>query len=518
MRFVFLMLAAALMACADEKEEKEDFPALDAQSDLAADASGIDAERLDVSAENDVTVDVTIEIDATDDASTEDSAGATDDALSDLCLAVRCEAGKICNSATGDCETEQVLPGAACQSQDQCVAGRCVIDVGYPNGFCKITCENDDLCAGGRCALWKNEQVCLEACGDCRSGWSCRGITEQGEPYCLPDCHVTGCKRSERCVNSGDCEPIPECIYDCREGETCLNHRCVRADGSCVTDYHCAVGETCDSGRCVPEEMADCSGNSDCDARRQICIPTTSGGGYCLWRCENDEDCPLDRVCTEFQSGKACYYQFCGASQNNGTLFFGCNAGSQAQWTGSCIPFNDSMGYCAEAGDVLEGGACDAQVKGRSEADRRLTCGVGLLCLDDPDDPLDPDSNGHQRGVCTRICDPSQPYCSGNRVCVDYSSENLTYGFCSEIDCSVSEDDCSGLAHCRPYRLTLDGGLCGFVGTVREGGGCQSSSDCADHAICANAGDGSKCIRICMESSADCDCYLAEDWAFGLCL
>jgi hypothetical protein len=72
----------------------------------------------------------------------------------------------------------------------------------------------------------------------------------------------------------------------------------------------------------------------------------------------------------------------------------------------------------------------------------------------------------------------------------------------------------------------LDGeGQCGPAGDVALGDPCIRAADCADHAICANAGDGPTCLAICNPADGEEACAAGQqcfnsngDWPYGVCL
>jgi len=460
----------------------------------------------------------------------------------DPCAAVVCDPGQRCDPATRACVSR---PAGPCADDTQCAGGgTCVSPDEVPNGFCRVDCNSDDDCNGGACLPSGDGSICFERCAPgCREGWTCLDVTdENGAPVvsiCQVDCRENGCGRGQVCnEDSGLCEAGPTpCPYPCAQGETCTEGRCIRQNLSCITDYHCEQDvRQCQNGQCVVSEFTDCLAANQCDPS-QTCVPTADdGSGICLFACQQDAQCPFDKSClVDFQ---VCYFTLCGPSQNNGNFYGACNFGSAGQQAGTCFPVpvqpgEAPIGICREAGAVAEGGACNAQNTGRAAADRNLQCSAGSLCFGDPDDALDPSRDWADTGECSRLCDPRNPICSPMRSCVDFSAtddratpqnEANFIGLCLTSDCSVTGDDCGGVNHCRPYSFIDDQGLCGPPGRVALEQPCIENSDCTDHAICANAGDGPICLEICdlAGGAAACPqgqrCVSNPGWAFGACL
>ncbi|MCB9525533.1 MAG: hypothetical protein H6702_19450 [Myxococcales bacterium] len=469
----------------------------------------------------------------------------------DPCAGVMCDGGQRCNPMTGNC---QQRPAGGCEADGDCTAGACLTEAdsegGIPGGFCRVECSDDGDCDGARCLPSGETSLCFQVCGParaCRDGWACLPTTgadgaPDGGSICLPDCRVAavGCGPGLVCNDgTGGCEPAPpQCRYPCQAGEECRDGRCIRANDTCATDYHCELSEQCLNGRCIVGEFQDCLNINQCSPPDQTCFLFNNGldGGFCLFSCGADDDCPLDRTC--FTNDRVCYWRVCGASEQNGTVFGACNAGGQNQWQGTCLPVQvpdpgqPQIGLCLEAGNVPEGGACDAQVDGRGAADRALQCAPGMLCFDDPDDSLDPARNFGGRGACRQLCDPRIDRCdTPGRACIDFSTlddpntpdnETRYLGLCLQTDCTVVRNDCNGGQMCRPYSLVAREGQCTAAGQVALGQPCTQSADCADSAFCANAGAGPVCLQICDPAAPACaagtQCRNEQGWGFGVCL
>jgi peptidoglycan-associated lipoprotein len=98
--------------------------------------------------------------------------------------------------------------------------------------------------------------------------------------------------------------PTCERDEDCREGERCVDRRCV----TCVADADCPAGQECADGACRAiagwcERDGDCPDGQVCKDNR--CSPCESddecGDGFCVGgrcsECRTDDDCPEDQDC-----------------------------------------------------------------------------------------------------------------------------------------------------------------------------------------------------------------------------
>jgi len=79
-------------------------------------------------------------------------------------------------------------------------------------------------------------QTCADGCSSCPGGTACHPLGEDGTPWCLVDCQVTGCPSGQRCAL------LPS-------GRACLP--------ACVMDSQCPVGLSCIGGECMSPEQLD---------------------------------------------------------------------------------------------------------------------------------------------------------------------------------------------------------------------------------------------------------------------
>jgi len=483
-----------------------------------------------------------------------------EDASADPCADVVCDVGEVCDPASGMCRPRAGGgPAGACAADEDCPAGAtCVSEQGsngdVPGGFCRVLCADDGECAGGSCLSSGADDICFQRCinaAACRMGWTC--VPADGVSICLPDCREVGCGVADTCnPDTGVCEDAPTpCRYECQAGEECRRGRCVRLNGTCVTDYHCESddpgtnpedGEQCHDGNCVAVEFAECQNGQGCAPGSQVCVPRQQdmplAGGVCLFSCQADDDCPLNKICYPNLNGQqACYFRVCGAGPNgddNGEVRGACMAGGMGQWPGTCIPLSAATptpGFCFEAGNVPEGGACDAQNEGRAPEDRALQCGPGAVCFDDPDDPADPQQRWANRGSCASMCNPGAPACGADRSCINFGQlddpntpedETVVQGFCLRTDCNVTANACDGGRLCRPYSLSANAGVCTPPGQTAHRQPCQRHADCAEQSFCGNPGNGPVCLSVCNPGAPACpdgeQCIQNAGWAYGICL
>jgi hypothetical protein len=425
---------------------------------------------------------------------------------------------------------------------------------GGPADACVEACARMSACSIEVCEGFEAGDAgalgaaCAAACGPnpafatvVRGAEGCDTVVDFGRSV-FDDAYRAACE-------SGEPEPDPDdpstCRFPCAdEGEACREGHCVRADGSCVTDYHCRTGvETCEEGRCVPAQFAECRSSADCHEPAQSCRffdQDPLANGSCVFTCETDDQCPQSEMCMP-AFGNICYYAFCGAGQNNGTVYGACTLGGNGQWGGVCYPLargsqppgGGEIGVCLEGGSAAKGAPCDSQAEGRDEAARALQCGPGLICFGDDDDPENPVDPPVRQGTCVSLCDPRAPACAEDEACLDFSAgdspetpgydDTLAIGVCYPSDCDVLEPDaCPEGEACRAYVLTLRAGQCHPAGQAGALEPCETSDDCAGGGICGDAEGGTVCYLPCDVEGDPCPeglvCYADPTWAVGICV
>jgi hypothetical protein len=225
--------------------------------------------------------------------------------------------------------------GAACQSGEVCLAGRCA-----------VSCLGTQTNCAGRCV---DTQTDVAHCGGC-------GVT---------------CGAGRICV-SGRCE------VTCGVGQTacgtvCRDTRSDRAHcGMC--DTACAAGQVCDDARCV---LSCAAGQVDCGGR---CVDTQSDRahcGVCNRACAAGQVCAAGACALSCPTGQVACSGLCVDTRNDrahcGMCGSACAAGqvcAASRCTVSCpTGQTDCAGRCLDLqGDDLNCGACNNR------------CGVGARC------------------------------------------------------------------------------------------------------------------------------------------
>ena len=175
--------------------------------------------------------------------------------------------------------------GEPCDDDAACAGGECLPDPDWADGHCNTPdCAVDGDCFSpdAACVTADDVAVCAVRCGDdgdCRDGYSCLAVTEDGGA-CLPTPESTGAFDGQPCAVDDDCiggtclqDPdwpdgycttrFCETFVDCARGE--FNNRClVRPDGNfcvriCSAPSDCRTGYVCQGvgggvGICIPSQ------------------------------------------------------------------------------------------------------------------------------------------------------------------------------------------------------------------------------------------------------------------------
>ena len=450
----------------------------------------------------------------------------------------RCE-GRIiageCNDGSSVCC--QPLQGAAgaCSQDNDCTSNQCApgdeAPIPTPGGFCEAECDDTSTCETGSMCLASGERsLCFSTCdlnAPCRDGWRCglRQLTAHGAEggpmsvqVCLTDCRGQGCGAHGVCgQETGLCEKpaevLAECPYPCEVDEACFGGRCLRADGTCASDYNCDVNWRCDAGQCTTGSFAACDIDTlgSC-SDGQICVPTNDDMGVCLLACQEDEACPVNMACQPILGGdrpSVCYYGFCGEGELNGPCPLG-------EHSGTCRPLgaqNAAIGICLEAGRALVGSECDDQAERGNDGASPLICQPGSLCVGDEDDPLDPNGINEGRGVCRALCTVGGFDCELGERCIQYGrsddpatpvDESFNMGLCTPTDCQIGGLDCPNNGICEPASLGSVYGRCQPRGSRDLGEPCERTSDCMASAICGSTGGITTCLKLCNPDATTC--------------
>lgn len=333
----------------------------------------------------------------------------------------------------GDGATQPAPSGCSC-APPFCAAATPCAD---PKPACDTTSGECKACGGPfgsglplACPT-EDEPVCMTS-GDCQpcNGDFASGSTQACQLLASPHCFQSGATQGQcgKCTSDADCTTDthggPKCNVvagvcgtqcnsdaDCKATEWCGQNVCIPKtpnsqpvttvppfDGSCTPD---SGMRTCTSAVCEPDDdLCGLRNGSDCDGkndrcRSSICFPKDdlcgkpagepcAGNGECRSEqckdgvctgCDDDSDCPLDRVC---DPNKSECVTGCrpGAQPVDGAAVHGlCQAGEicvvpDGGDIGTCMPAGDGGagddGGIADAGDLyqaglVEGGGCSCR-------------------------------------------------------------------------------------------------------------------------------------------------------------
>ena len=340
------------------------------------------------------------------------------------------------------------------------------------NGDCAVPqcpCFVCVSCGDGPCGPGENRCNCPEDCGgqggcssndDCPGGWFCERMAGEceGLGQCLPrpqECievldpvcgcdevsHDNDCFRQAAGVSllhDGPCEepPPPDCehLCDCRQGQACMDGRCVEPQGvgtpfccdnpGCPEHAPClhrdGQAEFCGGQPGVCFESDDCDEDSFCEKDEGNCM----GPGDCMHR---PLDCPHEWSpvcgCDGLTHHSNCARQAAGVAK---------------QYDGQCRP--ECIGEGEIAGDVPGAPPCcgglepiDCSQPGMGlpciECERAFVC---AMCGDGQC------KRGENSCNCPEDCGP-QHGCFANRDCPDDQ-------FCEHLD-----GECNGWGTCVHY-------------------------------------------------------------------
>jgi hypothetical protein len=78
--------------------------------------------------------------------------------------------------------------GEACESNDACESGQCILGGSFPGGTCTPSCSANADCPEGFRCISRSSGICLPACGssdECEDlrgpDWQCRDESLQGD-------------------------------------------------------------------------------------------------------------------------------------------------------------------------------------------------------------------------------------------------------------------------------------------------------------------------------------------------
>lgn len=353
------------------------------------------------------------------------------------CRVAACDAGQVCNDATGQCE---IGCPYACSDAEECRNGHCVR-------------------LGGTCDTSYHCEVGTE---ECRDG---RCVTAQFSD-CTQDPNLCDAQ-TQTCINAGEASI---CLVACQNDDICPQHMgcidqafvcyytlCGPSEGNGEVYGRCAVGSQLQwEGTCLPLAVGD---------------PAQPGA---------------DGLCLEAGSvmeGQPCNDQAIGRT-----------AGDRAQQCASgMLCYGDPDDPLDPSLDFDQTGAC----AGLCDPGSGLGCSAGRQCIDfsTQDDPTTPNFDETRPiGLCLASdCRMGQDaMCGAGRQCRPF---NLITdrGSCGPAGVSGIGERCTTAADCSDEAFCGDpGGGAVCLAT------CSADADCADGRMCVQNADAGWAYGICL--------------------
>ena len=399
-----------------------------------------------------------------------------------------CQAGLVCNTATGVCvawscndgrknqdETDVDCGGNACRGTIKCTTGEtCVVPADCKDRICDPA---DNTCASPLCTdTIKN--------GD-----------EGG-----PDCGGVVCPPAQRCANGVTCNVGSDCqsgVCSLTSPQVCLAPTCVdKVKNGDETDVDCggSCGKTCADGK-VCKVIGDCVNTaSKCSLSGAIYVCTPPGcgdsslspgetdvdcGGTSCAPCGLAKNCSLDRDCVAVVSGK-CLAGKCAAPACTDLVKNGAESDVDCGGSGA-----NGYPVCSACAD---GKVCSSTTDCTSKV-----CKGGLCAPPTCDDQT---KNGGEIGIdCGSVCDANHRCATGSTCSVD---ADCSSGWCKSSVCTLRT--CSdGILNGTEGDKDC-GAICGDVNLlckVSLNQACKADADC-DSATC------SECTGKCIYAPASC--------------
>jgi len=250
-----------------------------------------------------------------------------------------------CDATRGGCRAGA---GGACESDDDCGAGRCqatstgdlVCCTAVCDGACRrcattgLACENlsdDDACGLVACPADSTcrdfpQGVTAQRCVDGRCGSPAQlcSATAQGEGQ--------PCSPTSLCDGAGNCSrPRLEAGDACTSNEQCSSNFCI--DGVCCNEACNGDCRTCASGVCQVRNAPECDGvNVECDGSVCEVGPVTSQVCCASFgqtpRCTGASDCPappnIPTTCDDHLDCEGGAGRCCRVQTNNPSMVIEC--------------------------------------------------------------------------------------------------------------------------------------------------------------------------------------------------
>ncbi len=294
------------------------------------------------------------------------------------------------------------------------------------------------------------------------------------------------------CNDDSSYQISPKKSCDCKDGQVCLNDKCVDADSPCLK---CKDDEVCFKDVCYDSDSpcASCKNsqvcvNNACIGKNEPCAKCTDGQV-----CKNDKCVEADDPCAECEEGQVCKNKICYELGDPCSL---CEEGQVCK-KDTCYAADDPCLKCKDD-QVCKDGEC------KKPAD---PC---ELCL-----PTDSCESGKCIACSTTIC--GTECCDEGDVC-NVAGDACVYacddgrGMCDNGDCCDEDMFCSVAGYCD--RTCEFGSSCG-----RERTCCGEDEQCLDDKYCAPKCDSPRVLcgqekqevccdegMVCLQNECHTDC------------
>jgi hypothetical protein len=439
----------------------------------------------------------------------------------------------------------QSCDGGTCPGNTQCVS-----DIYYLRTACfpfscgglpnNSSCARNDpyagRCCNNACIDTNNDRNNCSSCGNaCPSGYDCIRASCYPHVDCATDPADRTCKLdggAGTCCG-GQCTSIDEwhdrdncggCGIRCPVGDTCVNAKCVGADGGydyCPSSSVCPPDTSCSpsKGRCISDTCGPGTDGAPCNGPGALPICC---GGACVDAYADSSHCSAcGRPCAngQFCDNGACKPTPSCTLQNSGVDCPLPGGGLGHCCSGSCVNFTTNAQSCGECGafcppgEVCRSGSCTLPDAG-SASSCSGACPAGAVCdgnrcvqLSCPAGATG-EACGFGRGVGSNSYATITGHCC-NGACVDFTQDSH--------NCSACGTTCSG-------GLCVTGGFsspsgsmclsppaasCGFMSCPANmyctaagcrtsacmglsGGACQTSA--GQSGTCCSQGFSSSCV------------------------
>lgn len=296
---------------------------------------------------------------------------------------------------------------------------------------------------------------------------------------CGPSCAPCG-GDTPFCINVNGQNECGGCRtdYDCKEGFSCdpIKHVC----NECEENDDCPRGEICTDHSCVPCELNEaCAGNScNCcpagsNGKPMTCSHLDANGAAVCIECETNADCTEGRLCDgltghcvdeiKMHATPDCCGENCATCPSD---FPFCLPGPIGTACAECRSDMD----CGD-GKFCLSGQCVSCIRDRRCGMRCESCGgdtpyclgqipdkaVCARCVNDSQCAVgtcNPLTHECDPG-CQATCDPSTPYCDGQKCVECYADTQCSCGGTCNLETNTctssckSNVDCLGNEHCR---------------------------------------------------------------------